>query len=201
MKTLSAKFRKCLLPIVLMPMLGVTSVCAGPPDNSGPYVVRLDDFRTWNLIIDNGLAVAVGADFDQFCLNWPPAPGEQPLSDDSWDALAIFNPSVDNLVMGFTKGDDVEATIYPANYFHPLKCDLILNEGPIATGTVDATVTVNSFPFNVTVNPSKRANTLHWSFHGVLESTATGDPVMVTGGLNCVVQGTTPACEQRISLN
>lgn len=201
MKTLSAKLHRCMLSIALVPMLDVASVCAEAPSNSGPYVVGLDSLGVWNLIIDNALAVAVGADFDRFCQNWPPAPGEQPLSDDTWNSLAIFNPSADNLILGLTKGDDVDAAIYPANYFHPLRCDLILNEGPIAVGTVDATVTTNSFPFNVNVNSSKRANTLHWSFHGALESTATGDPVMVTGGVNCVVSGTTPTCQQRISLN
>ena len=114
MKTLSKRsLKKRALLIAFAPMFCAISVLADSPSNSGSYIVRLNDREYFFVIRDNGFATTMGVDFKEVCVGGPIP------SDGDWETLGNDNPSADDLFQGMTKGDDIEAYIYPASYFSP----------------------------------------------------------------------------------
>jgi hypothetical protein len=172
--------------IVMVSMLLVAPLMADPPDASGPYVVRFEDYGWWYYYAD-GLLMIHGADWQAVCNN------EFPFTD-LFQIQDVNCPADTDLIVTLTKGDDVDSWVYPdwflvfdenGNFDIPATCYNVATVEPFASGEMDFVYTDNDL---LGYLPHNRYNTWHLSAHGKLY-TPDGDRMICNSGFHCVWNG------------
>jgi len=180
----------------------------GPPDFSGPIVSRFEDSGYWYGYTDfkRGYVAFHGVDIDELC-EYAFAGGGTP-SWDVWSFQDVNLPPAEALLHTVQKGDDMTTSVYSIDIlFYPVHfCYGVLDLDPIATGTTDIVITDNDvYAWQDEYHP--RTNAYKLSAHGVLYSTADGEPMIFSGGFNCQWPGypedpeTSGKCKEKIVLN
>lgn len=166
----------------------------GPPEASGPHIVRYDAYGWWWYFTDfkRGYVAFIGVDIVEFC--------NDNFVGSWWFAQDNTPPAEEGLLMGLTKGDDVLASVWPIAIWDGDPCEYILNNPPLAEGTVDAILTDNDiFAADFDHN---RKNAYGLSAHGVLIA-PDGERMICNAGFRCTYDSDTDEykCKQKIVLN
>lgn len=169
----------------------------GPPEFSGPIVVRGEvdgaDYDFWYGYVDwkRGYVAFHGVDIVSWC-EWEPGDPD-PVGYNIWSFMNVFPPTPDDggVIHRVLKAEDSATSVWPIsildNGFNWWEwCPLLLEETPLATGTVDIVETDNDL--NANSGDHNRKNAYKISAHGVLVA-PDGEPMMFNGGFHCVWSG------------
>jgi hypothetical protein len=145
-------FKYALTPIISLfifcGLIVSSPLSAKPPESSGPYVSRYEDYSFWTYWA-NGMIVFVGADIPAICQ------GNFLLG--LWDYKEIESPADIDLIMSVSKGDDIPTFVYPDSIYWNDPCAYGDENLWIVSGTSDAICTVCSFHKMVTPSVSVAA--------------------------------------------
>lgn len=149
-----------------------------PPANSGPYVMRLEDYvYFYYYSVDDDVTMIAGQDPREF-----PCGGIDP---ELIPILEIQNPQEQYVVNQIIHSNDIPVYIWTGELTW---CYELFDADPIYTGTVNFTATDNDLYAYVEGNDSPRVNAYGWALQGTLDA-AGGGNVHVNGVWRAVWPG------------
>jgi hypothetical protein len=170
---------------VILAVLGCLFVTApllaqGPPEASGPYVVRDEVSGYWWYFTDfkRGYVVFLGVDIVSWC-------AEMPVYS-TWSLQENYPPAEEGLVVQHFKGDDVITSVWPITIWDGDPCEYVFNNPPIADGTAD--VIANDNDLYAGSYDHNRHNSYGISAHGVLTA-PDGERMIFNGMFHCTWPG------------
>jgi hypothetical protein len=176
--------------VVTALVMAAPAFAQGPPDMSGPIVVRYElDGETeglWWGYADakRGYVAFHGVDIAAACAGSPSGWNVYYVQD-------VMPPAADGLIMETMKGEDITTSVYPIAILdqsvYPVWCLGVLDLGPIAVGTVDMIVTDNDLL--AWQYDHNRVNAYGISAHGILFDPEDDEPMRLNAGFRCVWGG------------
>ncbi len=180
---------RIILAVLVCVFVTAPLLAQGPPDFSGPIVVRYDDtFYYWGYFDEKrGYVAFHGVDVLAACSG-------DPLTEWSeWSFKEVSPRGEDGVLVQQVKGYDVLTSVWPMSILDDglgagQFCPKIVELGaPIAEGTADVIIKDNDlYAF---LYDHHRSNAFSLSAHGMLEDPIDGETMVFNGGYNCVWDG------------